>query len=478
MKLFYASGACSLSPHIVASEAGIALELQKVDLKTKTMTTQGDYLAINPKGYVPALQLDNGELLTEGPAIVQYLADLKPQTGLAPPAGTLQRYRLQEMLGYINSELHKSYSPLFNPATPAEIRTEREAYLRAVLDNVGEGIVTIDQNGRLQSMNREALHIFGYAEQDILGSHFSELVPVAERDEYARFLKTQLGRLKGRMSGTGLEVNGQRQDGTIFPMELSLSTMTFGVERGFIAITRDVTARRRSEGLKGEIVAAVSHELRTPLAAALGSLGLLAETVGLKLSGDDERLLKIARNNLDRLARSVNELLDLDDSCLASMKRAPTPVLLTCLVEEAVAADADYAGSRDVRLSVDPCSAPALVQGDKSLLLRALSHIITNAVHLSPPHNTVELAVSCEDGRTGVISIRDCGIPVPREARADLFNAQANLSAFGIVATRGLHTARMIVERHGGSVGYEPREAGGSHFFFQLPLFVAGARKL
>ena len=130
MKLFYSSGACSLSPHIVASEAGIALELQKVDLKTKTMTTEGDYLAINPKGYVPALQLDNGELFTEGPAIVQYLADLKPQTGLAPPAGTLPRYRLQEMLGYINSELHKTYSPLFNPATPAETRAEREAYLR------------------------------------------------------------------------------------------------------------------------------------------------------------------------------------------------------------------------------------------------------------------------------------------------------------------------------------------------------------
>ncbi len=129
MKLYFASGACSLSPHIVAQEAGIALRLQKVDLKTKTIATEGDYLAINPKGYVPALELDNGELLTEGPAIVQYLADQKPQAGLAPPAGTLARYRLQEMLAYIGSELHKSYSPLFNPATPSEMRAEREAYL-------------------------------------------------------------------------------------------------------------------------------------------------------------------------------------------------------------------------------------------------------------------------------------------------------------------------------------------------------------
>ncbi|MFZ0499212.1 MAG: glutathione transferase GstA [Steroidobacteraceae bacterium] len=129
MKLFYSSGACSLSPHIVAREAGIELQLQKVDLKTKTIATEGDFFAINPKGYVPTLQLDNGEILTEGPVVVQYLADLKPEKGLAPPAGTLPRYHLQEWLGFVNSELHKTYSPLFRPDTPAETRAERQAYL-------------------------------------------------------------------------------------------------------------------------------------------------------------------------------------------------------------------------------------------------------------------------------------------------------------------------------------------------------------
>ena len=130
MKLYYAPGACSLSPHIVAHELGIALQLDKVDLKTKQTESGADFLALNPKGYVPALGLDSGELLTEGVAIVQYLADLKPESGLAPANGTLARYRLQEVLTYINSELHKSFSPLFNPETPAETRAEREAYLR------------------------------------------------------------------------------------------------------------------------------------------------------------------------------------------------------------------------------------------------------------------------------------------------------------------------------------------------------------
>jgi glutathione S-transferase len=129
MKLFYSSGACSLSPHIVAREAGIELRLQKVDLKTKTIAAEGDFFAINPKGYVPTLELDDGEILTEGPTIVQYLADRKPEKGLAPAAGTMARYHLQEWLGFINSELHKTYSPLFRPDTPAEIRTERQAYL-------------------------------------------------------------------------------------------------------------------------------------------------------------------------------------------------------------------------------------------------------------------------------------------------------------------------------------------------------------
>ena len=122
MKLYYFAGACALSPHITALEAGLPVTMVKIDSKTKKTETGADYLTVNSKGAVPALQLDDGRVLTEGPAIVQYLADQKPESGLAPRAGTFERYQLMEILNYITSEVHKSFSPLFNPASSAEMK--------------------------------------------------------------------------------------------------------------------------------------------------------------------------------------------------------------------------------------------------------------------------------------------------------------------------------------------------------------------
>lgn len=118
MKLYYSNGACSLSPHIALREAGIPFELVRASTKTHKLDDGTDYYTINPTGAVPMLELDNGERLSEGPAIVQYIADLAPQSKLAPANGTFERARLQEWLNYITSELHKGYSPLFRPDTP------------------------------------------------------------------------------------------------------------------------------------------------------------------------------------------------------------------------------------------------------------------------------------------------------------------------------------------------------------------------
>lgn len=127
MKLFCKPGACSLSPHIVLRESGLDFTLVTVDTKTKTTEQGEDYLRINPKDQVPALQLNDGSVLTEGVAIVQYLADLKPDRQLLAPCGSLTRYRTLEWLNFIATELHKGFSPLFRPTTPeAYKQTARE----------------------------------------------------------------------------------------------------------------------------------------------------------------------------------------------------------------------------------------------------------------------------------------------------------------------------------------------------------------
>ena len=131
MKLYFAPGACSLSPHIVLREGGYDFQLEQVNNQEKKTKSGTDYWTINGKGQVPVLELDNGKRLTEGPAIVQYVADQKAASGLAPAAGTFERYQLQEWLNFVTSEIHKGFSPLFRPDTPDDYKTIAKANLAA-----------------------------------------------------------------------------------------------------------------------------------------------------------------------------------------------------------------------------------------------------------------------------------------------------------------------------------------------------------
>lgn len=140
MKLYYSPGACSLSPHIALREAGLNFDLVRVDLKTKQTDTGTDYRSINPNGYVPCLQLADGRTLTEGPAIVQFVADQSPDKKLAPACGTFERYLLQQWLNFISTEIHKSYSPLFNPAASEDWKAGARTTLNARLVTAAQAL--------------------------------------------------------------------------------------------------------------------------------------------------------------------------------------------------------------------------------------------------------------------------------------------------------------------------------------------------
>lgn len=137
MKLYFAPGACSLSPHIVAREAGENIDLIQVDLQKKLTKDGKDFTQVNPKGQVPVLQTDDGETLTEGPVIVQYLGDKAPASKVIPPAGSKERYKAQEWLNFITAELHKSFGPMFRPTTP-------DAYKQISLENIANRFKFVD----------------------------------------------------------------------------------------------------------------------------------------------------------------------------------------------------------------------------------------------------------------------------------------------------------------------------------------------
>ena len=138
MKLYFAPGACSLSPHIVMREAGAQYDLEQVNNQEKKTKSGTDYWTINAKGQVPVLEFDNGERLTEGPVIVQWIADQNPASGLVPPAGKLERYRVQEWLNFITSELHKTFGPIFRPTTP-------DAFKALSKENLGKRFDWLDK---------------------------------------------------------------------------------------------------------------------------------------------------------------------------------------------------------------------------------------------------------------------------------------------------------------------------------------------
>jgi len=150
MKLYYLKGACSLASYIALCESGVKFDAAEVDRGTRKTADGEDYNAINTKGYVPSLRLDNGQLLTENVAVLQYIGDLNPQAKLAPPAGTIEHYKLVELLAFLNSEIHKNISPLFNAAASDETKTFARGNLTKRLDwldaNFGSGPYLTGEN--------------------------------------------------------------------------------------------------------------------------------------------------------------------------------------------------------------------------------------------------------------------------------------------------------------------------------------------
>lgn len=349
---------------------------------------------------------------------------------------------------------------------------ESEAHIRAVIDNVPDGIITLTEQGRLESVNPAALRIFGYSGDEMTGLHFKMLMPESVRHEYDDYIEKHIGVSTGKMVGFGLEITGQRKDGSRFPMELGIGNMWLGSRHLFIGIVRDISERREVGRMKNQFMSSVSHELRTPLTSVMGSLGLLAENVGDELSESGKALLNIARNNVARLVWLVSDILDIEDIHSGRLKLDCQTTDLVMLAQRAVDGSRPLATAAGVNLVLQHEMAQAPVYGDAERLVQTLNHLLSNALKFSPRGASVEVSVARH--QTGIrVAVADQGPGIPDTFRDRLFQpfsqAESTDSNFRGGAGLGLSIAKAIIQQHSGTIGYEPLPGRGARFYFDLP---------
>lgn len=339
---------------------------------------------------------------------------------------------------------------------------EQAQQTQAILENIVDGIVTIDREGVMVSVNPAAERIFGYRREQMLNHNIKMLLPIAQKESPAIFLSGHR------------ELEGLRSDNTLFPMEIVISELMREGKPIYVGTIRDITERKREEQLKSEFVSVVSHELRTPLTSISGALDLVAGGILGELPPQALEMIKIAHKNSQRLTYLINDLLDMEKLVAGKMSFDMQSQRLMPLIEQALTANQEYGRGRRVLLCLTHSDADAEVMVDAQRLMQVLSNLLSNAIKYSHEGGRVEIAV-VSLAKSVQVRITDHGSGIPVKFRDRLFQkfAQADSSDTRQKGGTGLGLAitRELVERMGGQIGFESEEGKGACFFFDLPLW-------
>ncbi|WP_183728910.1 PAS domain S-box protein [Desulfurispira natronophila] len=345
-------------------------------------------------------------------------------------------------------------------------------HTQAILDNVVDGIITIDELGYILSFNHSAERIFGYKASEVLAEKVNVLMPPPHNINHGNYINNYQQGGKAAAIGTTREVEGRHRDGTVFPIELSVTEIFKDSKAVYIGMVRDITERKRFDNMKNQFVSTVSHELRTPLTSINGSLGLIAGGATGELSPQAQQMVDIAYKNSQRLGHLINDLLDMEKIAAGKMRFDMVLQELMPIVEQALESNESYA--RQFEVSYELCSRDddMLVRVDAQRLNQVLSNLLSNAAKFSPAGSQVEVAVLGERDMVRV-EIRDQGEGIPEDFQQRLFTkfSQADSSDTRKKSGTGLGLAitKELVERMGGSIGVNSRVGEGSTFYFELP---------
>ena len=349
-----------------------------------------------------------------------------------------------------------------------EQRKSAENHIRALFNNVVDGIIAFDEKGVIDRINPAGERIFAFSKNEIVGESIVRFIPAAKD---GAFLGEAAAETVSDKS-ISMEVEGRRKDGSKFPLDLALSKLRVQGMNLSVGIFRDITDRKEIERLKSEFVSTVSHELRTPLTSIRGSLGLISQGAGDDIPDKWRSLVEIAYRNSDRLSLLVNDILDIEklDAGLTIFDMAPIQVAE--FVEEAVESNKGYGEERKVGMTLRSPPPPAMIQGDRLRLMQVMSNILSNAAKFSPKNTDVELWVETRDDSV-VICIKDSGPGIPAEYQDKLYDrfTQADNSNTRVEGGTGLGMSitKTIVEAHDGNLRFETGPDIGTTFFVELP---------
>ncbi|MFO1391871.1 MAG: ATP-binding protein [Agitococcus sp.] len=339
---------------------------------------------------------------------------------------------------------------------------DSENRLHAIVDNLLDGIVTIDSQGVIYNINPMTEHLFGYHPAQLINKPLTSLILMPH---LLANLSTMSSSLEPYVA------DAQRQDGSNFPIEFYLKPLQQGTENLFVCFIRDISERTRIERIKSEFVSTVSHELRTPLTSIRGALALVLGKASLGMSDKAKLLLETASRNSERLTLLINDILDLEKIESGHLTLNMVTVDLLKIAQQAVIANEGYAAQHQVSLVLKAHVTQAMVHGDEHRLLQVFANLISNAVKYSPAHGVVEVSL-CQQQEYFKVSVKDYGQGIPEQFRAHIFNRFAQADSSDTRAKGGtglgLSITKAIIERHGGTLAYQSQQGVGTEFYFIL----------
>jgi PAS domain S-box-containing protein len=351
-----------------------------------------------------------------------------------------------------------------------QINTQK---LESILDNVFEGIVSINASGTVASFNKSAEEIFGYDASDVIGKNVKMLMPEPYHSEHDGYLHNYKTTHVKKIIGIGREVLGQRKDKTTFPLYLAVTEIQYDDEPLFIGLVRDLSEQKHLEKMKNEFISTVSHELRTPLTSIQGSLSLINSGVMGEVNEKIKPLLSIALNNSERLISLINDILDIEKIESGKMEFDFQEYNLVTLIEEALQMNAGYAKKYGVNMEFITNEKKVLAHVDKNRFQQVMSNLLSNAIKYSPKSEAVKIKLSLEK-QSVKVEVIDKGEGIDKEFQKRIFQKFAQADASNTKQKGGtglgLNITKAIVEQMGGTIGFEPEQDKGTRFYFTLPI--------